>query len=233
MVCLGDSLTQGQVSADYVARLQRRWGAAGLTFVNAGVNGDLAFNVAQRLDDTIRQQPDVVTLLVGTNDVNAHYDQRWRARYRRKQHLPVEPTRDWYAEQVDTILTRLAAETRARVVVLDIPPLGEDLDSRMNALVLEYNATLRAVAARHGVACLPLHDRLVDLLPAGHRPPAYRGDIWLVLAAATRHLLLRQSWDAVAEHNGLALLTDHLHLSDRAADVVAALIGEVLPAGSA
>ena len=48
VACLGDSITQGQVSANYVKLLERRWESNGVRFVNAGVNGDLAHNVAQR-----------------------------------------------------------------------------------------------------------------------------------------------------------------------------------------
>jgi lysophospholipase L1-like esterase len=229
VVCLGDSNTQGQFSANYVDRLQTRW--ADLRFVNAGVNGQLAYNVGLRLDDVIAQRPDVVTLLVGTNDVNAQFDARWTARYRRQQRLPVEPTRAWYGEQIDTILTRLGDETDARLAVLDLPPLGEDLSSRMNHLVDEYNATLREVATGHGVPVLGLHERLVGLLPTDVPPPPYRGDLWLVFGSLLRHMILRQSWDAISARNGLTLLTDNLHLNDRAADVVADLIGEFLARG--
>jgi lysophospholipase L1-like esterase len=228
VVCLGDSNTQGQFSANYVTRLQGRWPE--LQFVNAGVNGQLAYNIAQRLDDVVAQDPYVVTLLVGTNDVNAQFDAKWKARYRKQQSLPVDPTRQWFGEQIDAILTRLG-ETEARLAVLDLPPLGEDLGSRMNQLVEEYNATLREVAAGHGVPVLPLHERLVALLPADARPPQYRGDIWLVFRSMLRHAVLRQSWDAISARNGLELLTDNLHLNDRSADVVADLISEFLDLG--
>ena len=87
---------------------------------------------------------------------------------------------------------------------------------------------LREVAARHDVRCLALHDRLVDLLPPGHSPPPYNGDVKAIMKAAARHLVLRRSWDAISKRNGLALLTDHIHFNDRAAGVVADLISDVL-----
>lgn len=228
VACVGDSITRGQVSADYVDLLRRLWETSGFQFVNAGVNGDLAHNVARRLDEVIACRPDVLTLLVGTNDVNAQFDHSWLARYRRNQELPVDPSVTWYAEQVDLILARLQAETDVELVVLDLPPLGEDLASRMNGLVGQYNAVLHEVADSHGVRCLPLHARLVELLPAGHHPPAYEGQPIEILKAAARHMVLRQSWDDIAAVNGLAVLTDHIHLNDRAAGVVAELIGQVL-----
>mgnify|MGYP000971961199 CR=1 FL=1 len=228
VACVGDSITLGQVSSNYVNRLKQRWEPRGFQFINAGVNGDLAYNVASRLDAVIACQPDVVTMLVGGNDVNAQFDDTWRARYRKDQRLPVDPTIERYAEHVELILRRLRAETDATVVVLEIAPLGEDLTSRMNGLVDRYNVALRELAARHDVRCLPLHDRLVELLPAGHTPPPYNGDVRAIMKAAASHLLLRRSWDSISTRNGLALLTDYIHFNDRAAGVVADLISSVL-----
>lgn len=152
VACVGDSITQGQVSANYVEMLRRRWGPAGFQFINAGVNADLAFNVANRLDAVIACQPDVVTLLVGTNDVNARFNEKWEQRYRKDQGLPCSPTAEWFRENIETTLTRLSTETQARVVVLEIPPLGEDPLSRMNGLVDTYNLELAAAATTHGAS---------------------------------------------------------------------------------
>lgn len=228
VVCVGDSITRGQVSSNYVKRLQRQWGPKGFTLVNAGVNGDLAYNVAARLDDVIARRPDLVTLLVGTNDVNSQFNDAWRARYRKDQKLPADPTRDWYGQHIDQILARLRDETTAHIAVLDIPLLGEDLTSRMNHLVDDYNTTLHDIAGRHGASCLPLHDRLVTQLPTGHIPPPYTGDVKIVMKAAARHMLVRQSWNTISRRNRLALLTDHIHFNDTAAITVASLIGDIL-----
>ena len=48
--------------------------------------------------------------------------------------------------------------------------------------------------------------------------------------ALVRRLVLRQSWDEISRAHGLALLTDHLHLNDRAAAVVADLVADWLAA---
>jgi lysophospholipase L1-like esterase len=175
VACLGDSITRGQVSADYVARLEQRFAARGFQFVNAGVNGNLAWNVLQRIGDVVDRKPDVVTLLVGTNDVNATVDRLRESAYRRRQHIPRAPTLAWYAECVDAILARL--------------------------------------------------------LPSGHRPPSYPGDMSATtVMAALSHLVLRRPWSEIARRNGMAVLTDHIHLSEPGAQVVADLIGRFLTA---
>jgi lysophospholipase L1-like esterase len=91
LVCLGDSITAGQVSANYVKLLTGQWKRKAVRVENRGVNGDLAYNVAARLDEVIALQPDALTLLVGTNDVNSHYDDKWLARYMSKTKSCLSP----------------------------------------------------------------------------------------------------------------------------------------------
>ena len=165
--------------------------ATAYEFVNAGINGNLAWNVLQRLDGIVACRPDAVTLLVGTNDVLGTLGPSWETTYRRQQHIRRTPTLAWYRESVGAILDRLRAETDARVAVLDLPPLGEDLDSETNGRVRAYNAALLEVAAAAGVPVLPLHERLVALLPAGHRPPPFAGRRDLMGSSLFRRLVLR------------------------------------------
>ena len=113
VLCAGDSITHGVVSANYVDMLERRFAADGYEFVNAGVNGNLAYNLLQRLDDVIACQPDVVTVLIGTNDVNATFSQEWEDSYRKEQKLPEKPTLAWYRLNVERIIDRLRSETDA------------------------------------------------------------------------------------------------------------------------
>ncbi len=224
VVCVGDSLTHGVMSADYLALLRGRLGGDGYEFVNAGINGNLAWNVLQRLDDIVACRPDAVTLLVGSNDILGALGPPWEPMYRRQQHIPVTPTLAWYIENVRAIIDRLRAETGARLAILDLPPLGEDLVSEINGRVVEYNEALRDVAAAAGVEVLPLHDRLVALLPEDHTPPPFDGRRDLMGSALVRRLALRRSWNEVSAAHDLALLTDHVHLNDRAAAVVAKLV---------
>ena len=231
VVCVGDSITQGSVSSNYVALLGARLSPAGFAFVNEGVNGNLAWNVLERLDAVVAREPDVVTLLIGTNDVNATLDEKSQRSYRRSQRLPGPASLPWFQENVAAILDRLAAETHARVLVLDIPMLGEDPSSEPNRRVDAYNAALGEVCRERTVELLPLHDRLASLLPVGHRPPPYTGDRVLMVRAILSHTILRRSWDDISRRNGLTVLTDHIHLNDRAAAVVADLVDEALTRG--
>ncbi len=58
VVCLGASIVRGLFGTDFVELLSRRMSKDGFRFVNAGVGGDLAYNVLARLDAVIARQPD-------------------------------------------------------------------------------------------------------------------------------------------------------------------------------
>ena len=104
VVCLGDSITHGTISSNYVESLASRFDAEKYDFVNAGINGDLAYNALERLDEVIECKPDVVTILIGTNDANALTNQGNLRRYMKEQHLPKVPDEQWYRDNLTRII---------------------------------------------------------------------------------------------------------------------------------
>ncbi len=241
VVCFGASLTAGRVSFDYVEVLRSRPSLAEFRFVNRGVDGDLAWNGLQRLGDVVSERPDAVSILIGTNDVNATLSERNLLRYRSFNHLPVDPTLAWYEENLRAIVTRLKAETGARLALLTLAVIGEDLGHEANRKVTEYNDVVRRIARDDNIPCLPLHERMVAYL-RGHEaaraglPPrlAYRDGLINVGNAIALHAT-GLSWDEVSRRNGLLLTTDCLHLNSVGGGMIAELIeswllGEARPA---
>ena len=227
VVCAGASVTHGRLSVDYVALLEKRV-AQRFQVANAGRNGDLAFNLLKRLDAVVALQPDVVLLQIGTNDVNASFDPRVAERYRRLKKLPVLPSREFYRDNLGAIMDRLRRETSARVAVLSLPLMGEDLASVFNERVRSYNEIIRDVAAARGVPCLPLHETMAEAISTSPPPhPAPPSNRLIGLAILQRFLLFR-SFDEIGARNGYRLLTDGVHLNSRGADLVADLIEKYL-----
>jgi lysophospholipase L1-like esterase len=231
VVCFGASLTAGTVSADYLALLRARPGLARYRFINQGVNGDLAWNGLQRIDRAISARPDFFTLLIGTNDVNATLSERNRARYHSFNHLPIEqPTLEWYEENLRLIVGRVRRETSARIALLSLAVIGEDLEHEANRRVELYNEAIRRVARDNGVDYLPLHERVIAYLrehdaDRATLPPRlpYRDGLTNVgTATALHHSGL--SWDEVSRRNGLLVTTDCLHLNNVGAGMIADLI---------
>jgi lysophospholipase L1-like esterase len=230
VVCFGASLTAGTVSFNYVDLLGARCSLAAFQFINHGVNGDLAWNGLERLDRVIAERPDFVTILIGTNDVNATLSERNLLRYKAFNHLPSEPTLTWYECNLGMIVKRLKRETRARLAILSLAVIGEDLDHEANRKVDLYNDVIRRVARDENLACLPLHERIVAYLRehegdrAGLPPRLEYGDGLTNVGNAFALHARGFSWDEVSQRNGLLVTTDCLHLNSIGAGMIADLI---------
>ena len=234
VVCFGASLTAGTVSFNYLDLLGSRPALADFRFVNHGVNGDLAWNGLQRLDAVIAEKPDFVSILIGTNDVNATMSERNAARYKAFNHLPIEPTLRWYEENLGKIVQRLKQETEAKIALLSLAMIGENLEHEANRKVELYNEAIRRVASEEKTAYLPLHERMVAYLQEhegdrAQQPPRleYRDGLHNTGNALALHAS-GLSWNEVSRRNGLLLLTDTLHLNGTAAGMIADLIEDWL-----
>jgi len=223
LVCAGDSITQGLLSANWVGQVARAV-APTLDTVNAGVSGNLAWNLLSRLDEVIACRPTVVTVLIGTNDALAQISPKWSDRYVKAQRLPRRPTVQWYADNLHRIVERLTTETSARIALMSLPPLGDTADGQWQDLVGPYNATIHDVARHATVPVLPVHQRISGLLAVDQPLSHWDGTQKLMGAALVRRLVLRQNWTAIARHNGFTTTTDGVHLNEPAAAQIAALV---------
>ena len=229
IVCVGDSLTEGRVSVNYVEILQKRFAREPYLFVNRGAGGDFAYNVLQRLDRIVADNPDYVTLLIGTNEANAILSESSRRLSMRIKHLPTTPTPQWFRDNLSAVVRRLKERTNARIALLSVPVIGEDLDSEPIRQAAKGSAIVREIATTHDVTYLPLHEQQVDYLRSrNHRPRTrYRGSI-PAATAALQHFVLRRSLDDIAERRGLLLTIDTIHQSSQGATIIADLIAQHL-----
>lgn len=234
VVCVGDSITHGSVCASYVDILRKRIAPQGYAVVNAGVNSNLAWNVGKRLDAVIDCDPDIVTVLIGTNDANAALHETNARRLIQKWQLPRRPDHDWFRENLAHIITRLKKETRAQIALLSLPPIGEDLDHPACRRTIQYSRTIQELALAHRVAYLPLNEILLGYLSGRERTPrvSYTGDTRpLLYASLFQHHLLGVSYDRLSEKNGLLLLIDMLHPNTRCAAMTAKMVEDFILTG--
>jgi acyl-CoA thioesterase I len=233
VVCIGDSLTHGRTSSNYVALLQKRFRPKGYRFVNAGLNGELAYNVRQRLEEVIACRPSWITLMVGTNDVYAALSTANAHETMAQMGLPERPSREAFRRYLTEICLQLRNATAAPLALLSLPPLGEDPAHRAFQLTAEYSRIIQTVAHETGNAYLPIHERMRVYIESQNRPgrsfDAYRDGMGLVVKA--RRFLLRQSFDTISRRNGFSLLTDFFHLNDVGAAMVADAVAEFILAG--
>jgi acyl-CoA thioesterase I len=151
-VAIGASDTVGVGASDpakgsWPALVASRLPAGSPPYINLGVSGSLALQaVTQQLPGAIAQKPDVVSVWLAVNDLNA----------------TIEPAS--FADALGQIVDGLVAKTGATIFVGNVPDLravpvyaGAD-KTRLLAGIQAYNDTIAAIAARN-----PARVKVVDL----------------------------------------------------------------------
>ncbi|MDT3402939.1 SGNH/GDSL hydrolase family protein [Mucilaginibacter terrae] len=233
VACLGDSITQGTDSYNWLADLQQQFNPT-FEFYNCGINGELAYNNLLRIQQVIDIEPDYVVILVGTNDVLATLSKGNTNLYLEIANLPRVPDMAWYIENLDQMITTLRQETNARIALSSLPVLGEDLEDNANVIVNRYNEKIQRLVKKYNLHYLPLNEEITEYLkvhpvenPAIYRPFGW----WLKANIHFRTRVLKQDWDEYVGVHGLQVTTDTIHLNSVSgkmmADLVAAFIKAV------
>jgi len=136
------------------------------------------------------------------------------------------PTKEWYRENLAALCVKLKAETGARIALLSLPPIGEDMNDRAFARAAEYSRVVKEVAAGQKLRYLPVNETMTRYLRANPPSPkyAYEKLEYTMYRGIIEHHGFGVSYNSIAKKNGFVLLTDFLHLNCTAADMVAALI---------
>jgi len=224
IVNLGDSLTHGTVSYNYVNILQEKF--ADYQFVNAGINLQLAYNVFQRLDEVIACNPKYITVFIGCNDVNATLTAVKTQEYIEELKLPETPNLKFYQDNIHKIITKLKAQTTAKIALVSISVIGEEIESVANIRIKKYNKFLKDYAGKNEITYLPVFEEQINYLKTKEFiTEKCREGKYHIEAAVASHYLLGDSWAEISAANGFHLTTDCLHLNKTAADMFAKYIG--------
>lgn len=169
------SHASGPGTVDGVVFPKQQEGHPGWTIADGGGREGLQQQIVGWLAST---PPDIVTLMIGTNDVDIQLD------------LVNAPKR--LAKLLDTII---AAAPKALIVVAQMVPTRNDDE---NARVRAYNAAMPGIV--DGLAAAGRHVRLVDMYAAFTKDPAYKTkDLWdnLHPTDAGYGVMARVWWDAI------------------------------------
>ena len=230
IVCFGDSLTRGQVSANFVDLLAGRFADRGLFFINEGIDGDLSYNLVRRLPATPPLPMLAATILIGTNDINASLALGLFLIVRLGKWIYSRPNLAIYEQNLLQMIEDLKARQTPHILLASIPPLGEDLESKANKRVQRYNEVVRRVAAEQGTHYVPVYEalsaELKRLRPAGGRP--YRGELMNTARLVYQRNYQKMAFNEIGTSNGFVLLADGIHLNERGAEIVAGLFETVL-----
>lgn len=226
IVCAGDSLTQGNLSANWVGEIKVRFPY--YVVFNAGINADLSHTLLQRIQDVIDMNPQYVTVMIGTNDVNATMGSKQMARYIKLKKIPSAEavTETTFKENLIAIVQKLTQSTTAKVALLSLPLITENLEHPANLKADVYSDIIKEVADAHKVGYIPVRETLKEYL---HRHPTQSSNNFeqtdiLITLAGFKHEVLGQKWNAIARTNGCQLLTDNLHLNETGGEIIAKLV---------
>ncbi len=81
ITCIGDSLTHGNLGACWVEHLRDEFPQD--IFLNEGINGDVVWQVHQRLKPILKCRADLVILMIGSNDAMGSFDQSSGENYKK------------------------------------------------------------------------------------------------------------------------------------------------------
>ena len=230
VVLVGDSITHGKMGTSYVDLLAEKLDDTHYHLVNAGINGELAWNVLQRVDEIIECNPDIVTVMIGTNDAKGGLTQKEQKSYMHRMKLPRLPDHLWFRENVISIVENLKRRTNARIALVSIPILSEEFNHPAFIQSRNYSKTIQEIADEMNVNYLPFNEEMIAHLErhSSKSIPPYENVDFGILKSMFKRYLFGRSWDDISQSNGFELLTDHVHLNSKGAEIAARLIEEFI-----
>tara|TARA_Y100000389_G_scaffold59594_1_gene55705 strand:- start:326 stop:1093 length:768 start_codon:yes stop_codon:yes gene_type:complete len=128
--CVGDSLTAGKCSYNWVKKLNFKLKKDGFTVVNKGKDGETSTVLMQRLKwDIIEHEPDFIVIMIGGNDLIGSIHESMGPLYMKLfpevQKKP--PSIADYETNIEKIMEELDIRLpkKTSVVFLSPPPIGE------------------------------------------------------------------------------------------------------------
>ncbi|MGJ4786541.1 SGNH/GDSL hydrolase family protein [Leptospira koniambonensis] len=231
---LGDSITHGTVSFNYVRNLSENPSLEKFTFVNEGINSRLTYQILEKIPDAVRLSPEHIFILIGTNDAKAALNEEEYKSYNKLWKLPEVPNISTYEKNLREIVNSLKSETHSKIHLISIPVLGEALDSAPLKQSIAYSEIIRKIAKDSGVSYLPFNESLVTELQKepNHPEKIYAKNTPRLYWTVYKHFGLFQSWDQISEQAGRTFLTDDIHINEKAGKILLGMIQKELTESS-
>lgn len=144
--------------------LQKAYPNVAFEFINLGISGNQTKDLSARLDtDFVAVQPDILSILIGINDVWHHADDRsW---------IPD----DVFESRLRTVLQTVKEKTSARIMILEpfLIPVEDKLYFRED--LYKKIEIIRALAREYADVFMPT-DGLLNAAYIGDEPTSYAAD---------------------------------------------------------
>ena len=222
IACIGDSLTHGNIGECWVESLRNEY--PGDIVLNEGINGDVVWQVNKRIEPIINCSPDIIILMIGSNDAMASFNKKSGQRYKSNNKLPEIPTFENYQKLLPKLLDRLNGTSK--IAICTLPPIGENKHSAINQHVRKFNNFIELTANNKNINLIPVSDLLWDELSKRTYPVKSDYDpnslpiIRRIYGGMMHHYIFKKSWDEIAKSKGQWLLFDQIHLGGHAAKIL-------------
>jgi lysophospholipase L1-like esterase len=174
----------------------------------------------------VRHNPDVVTVLVGLNDIGTTSPEiSTRGYYRTVKRMLRRIDVRYYAAVYRRIIAMLRERTHARIVLCTLTTLGENPNDPIQPYIDSYCNVIRALAVQEGLALVDLRRAFWAAItndPRKVKPYT----IWRPIFDGFSIGYRGETYTSIGMRRGYQLLCDGAHLSDVGADLVAR---EMLP----
>ena len=222
IACIGDSLTHGNLGTCWVDYLRDEFPQD--IFLNEGINGDVVWQVHERLKPILKCRPDLAILMIGSNDAMGSFDESSGKGYKKNNKLPEIPTFNAYKKLLPELIDRLSEIPK--IAICTLPPIGECLDSAINQHIGKFNNFIKKTAEEKNISVLDVSDSMWDELSKRTYPvkknynPKMTAIAKDIFGACIQHYIFKKPWDRVGESRRQWLLFDQIHLGERGARVM-------------
>ncbi len=230
IICIGDSLTHGNLGTCWVEHLREEFPQD--MFLNEGINGDVIWQVHERLEPILKCRADLAILMIGSNDAMGSFDQSSGKYYKNNNKLPDIPTFDAYKKLLPELIDRLSEIPN--IALCTLPPIGEYPDSAINQHIGKFNVFIKKTAEDKNISVLDVSDSMWnELSKRTYQVKKNYNPKMTVIAkdmygARIQHYVFKKPWDRIAESRGQWLLFDQIHLGERGARVMLSLAKEYI-----
>ena len=225
IACIGDSLTHGNLGVCWVDYLRDEFPQD--KFLNEGINGDVVWQVHERLKPILKCRPDSAILMIGSNDAMGSFDVNSGEKYKKNNKLPEIPTFNTYKKLLPELIDRLSEIPK--IALCTLPPIGEYPDSAINQHIGKFNDFIRRAAGEKNISVLDASGSMWNELSQRTYPvkrnynPKNTVIAKDIYGAWIKRYIFNKTWDGVAESRGQWLLFDQMHLGERGARVMSSL----------
>jgi lysophospholipase L1-like esterase len=177
-------------------------------------------------------KPNFITILIGTNDVNSTMGKVMEKRYQDLGRVSKDtsPNFEDFKKNYIEIIRQLKAKTHAKIAVMSLPVMGEDLAHEANQKADKYSEFVKQLATNEQLIYLPVREKQKEFLQKKPQPltHTFEETYKLLNFSVISYYLLGKSWDEISTKHGFQLTPDNLHQNSIAGGMIRDLVMENL-----